>query len=62
MTSSILVVLCGHQCTRAKEWSVRSHLREGLKCGMFVMYCMQCSCQMLCSAWMCVDVLSRGGI
>ena len=23
----ILVVLCGHQCTSAREWSVRSHLR-----------------------------------
>ena len=21
------VVLCGHQCTSAREWSVRSHLR-----------------------------------
>ena len=27
MTSAILVVLCGHQCTSAREWSVRSHLR-----------------------------------
>ena len=32
MTSAIscpllLVVLCGHQCTNAREWSVRSHLR-----------------------------------
>ena len=36
-TTSLLVVLCGHQCTSASEWSVRSHLR----CGMFVMYCMQ---------------------
>ena len=26
MTSAI-VVLCGHQCTSAREWSVRSHLR-----------------------------------
>ena len=25
MTSAI--VLCGHQCTSAREWSVRSHLR-----------------------------------
>ena len=24
----ILVVLCGHQCTSAREWSVRSHLGE----------------------------------
>ena len=24
---SELVVLCGHQCTSAREWSVRSHLR-----------------------------------
>ena len=23
----LLVVLCGHQCTSAREWSVRSHLR-----------------------------------
>ena len=23
----LLVVLCGHQCTIAREWSVRSHLR-----------------------------------
>ena len=23
----ILVVLCGHQCTSAREWNVRSHLR-----------------------------------
>ena len=22
-----LVVLCGHQCTSAREWSVHSHLR-----------------------------------
>ena len=26
MTSAI-VVLCGHQCTSAREWSVRSHLQ-----------------------------------
>ena len=26
MTSAI-IVLCGHQCTSAREWSVRSHLR-----------------------------------
>ena len=23
----LVVVLCGHQCTSAREWSVRSHLR-----------------------------------
>ena len=23
----LLVILCGHQCTSAREWSVRSHLR-----------------------------------
>ena len=23
----LLVVLCGHQCSSAREWSVRSHLR-----------------------------------
>ena len=23
---SLLVVLCGHQCTSTREWSVRSHL------------------------------------
>ena len=23
----LLVVLCGHLCTSAREWSVRSHLR-----------------------------------
>ena len=23
----LLVVLCGHQCTSAREWSVRLHLR-----------------------------------
>ena len=36
----LLVVLCGHQSTSAREWSWRSHLRT--ECGMFVMYCMQC--------------------
>ena len=23
----VCLVLCGHQCTSAREWSVRSHLR-----------------------------------
>ena len=27
LMTSLLVVLCGHQCTSAREWSVRSHLR-----------------------------------
>ena len=27
MTFAISCVLCGHQCTSAREWSVRSHLR-----------------------------------
>ena len=27
MCVGVLVVLCGHQCTSAREWSVRSHLR-----------------------------------
>ena len=27
MTSAIIVVLCGHQCTSAREWSERSHLQ-----------------------------------
>ena len=34
----ILVILCGHQCTSVREWSVHSHLQ----CGMFSMCCMQC--------------------
>ena len=26
----LLVILCSHQCTSAREWSVRSHIRWGL--------------------------------
>ena len=31
------------------------------ECGMFVMYCMQCS-MAVSAALLCVDVVSRGGI
>ena len=27
LMTSLVVVLCGHRCTSAREWSVRSHLR-----------------------------------
>ena len=30
MTSLLCVVLCGHQCPSAREWSVHLHLRRGL--------------------------------
>ena len=51
----LLVVHCGHQCTSAREWSVRSHLRWGL--SVVCLWCTICSvvcpCQLFCSAWMC---------
>ena len=53
----LCLVLCGHQCTGTREWSVRSHLR----CGMFVMYCVQC-CMSVSTVLSCIDVLSRRGI
>ena len=43
MTSaiSLLVVIWGHQCTSAREWSsFTSPVRT--ECPMLVMYCMQC--------------------
>ena len=50
-----LVVLCGQQCTSAREWSVRSHLRWGL--NVVCLWCTVCSvvclCQLFCSALMC---------
>ena len=52
----LLVVLCSHQCTGAREecaftFSVRS------ECSMFVMYCMQCC--MSVSAVVCGCGVSR---
>ena len=51
----LLVVLCGHQCTSAREWSVRAHLGWGLSvvylwCTIFSVVCPS---QLFCSAWIC---------
>ena len=42
MTSAISCPSVVHQCTSAREWSVRFTSPVRTECGMFVMYCMQC--------------------
>ena len=46
------------ECQR-EECVFNSPMRT--KCGMFVMYCIQC-CMSVSAVLLCVDVLSRGGI
>ena len=47
-----------YECQRV-ECAFISPVRT--ECDMFVMYCMQC-CMAVSAVWLCVDVLSRGGI
>ena len=58
----LFVVLYGHQCTSAREWSVHSHLRWGLSvvCSWCTVCSVVCPCQLFCSVWMwCLEEVYR---
>ena len=59
----LLVVLCGHQCTSARKWRVRSHLRWVLSvvCLWCVVCGVVCPYQLFCSAWICcLEEVNKG--